>query len=97
MRKVWMTESVLCSAKKEGGSVGVSASRSCGERYLRAQLQALSHALVVALGSKAEKRLRDLGINDFLSAYAAAPPGCNRKEAKQSWERIPLELGRRRS
>lgn len=97
MRKVWMTESVLCSAKKEGGSVGVSASRSCGERYLRAQLQALPHALVVALGSKAEKRLRDLGINDFLSAYAAAPPGCNRKEARQSWGSIPLELGRRRS
>lgn len=50
----------------------------------------------MALGSKAQNRLRALGMTDFLAACAAAPPGCNRLEAKPSWERIPHELQRRR-
>jgi hypothetical protein len=94
MRKVWLTESVLCSAKKEGGSVSVSASQACGQRYLLAQLSLFPKALVVALGSKAANRLRTLGVVNFVAAYAAAPPGCNKREAMPSWERIPHELHR---
>jgi hypothetical protein len=96
MRKVWLTESVLCSARKEGGHVGSSSSRACGQRYLLSQLSLFSGALVVALGSKARARLRALGVTDFISAYAAAPPGCNMPDAPESWKQVPIELGRRR-
>jgi len=96
LRKAWLTESVLCSARNEGGSVSVSASRACGRRYLLAQLAQFPSALVVALGSKARSRLLGLGFGGFLPVYAAAPPGCNRREALASWAKIPLELERRR-
>lgn len=96
MQKVWLTESVLCSAKKEGGSVSAAASRACGKRYLLAQLSLFPKALVVALGTKAQKRLGDLGGINFISATAVAPPGCNRREAMPSWELISRELQRRR-
>ena len=95
LRKCWLTESVLCSALKEGGSVPTRASRACGERYLRAQLSLFPNALIAALGSKAKERLRALHVNEFVSAYAAAPPGCNRSEALPSWEIIASELRRR--
>ncbi len=96
LRKAWLTESVLCSARKEGGSVSVAASRACGRRYLLAQLAEYPSALVVALGKKAQSRLLALGFRSFLPVFAAAPPGCNRREALASWAKIPAELERRR-
>ena len=96
LKKVWLTESVLCSAKLEGGTISSRASRACGGRYLLPQLECFPNALVVALGSKAQGRLRALGFNSFLPAFAAAPPGCNRREALSTWEQIPLALKRRR-
>ena len=92
LRKVWMTESVLCSALIEGGNVASRVSHECGKRYLLPQLSLLPHALVVALGSKAQKRMRAIGYTKFLPAYAVAPPGCNFRRAKESWNRIPIEL-----
>lgn len=92
-----MTESVLCSATKEGGSVSAAAARECGKRYLAAQLELLPHALIVALGRKAENRLRDIGFTNFLYAFAVAPPGCNFSGARESWERIPIEIRRKRN
>jgi len=41
--------------------------------------------VVVALGRKAALRLRNAGVEQFIVAAAAAPPGCNRKEACESW------------
>jgi hypothetical protein len=96
MRKVWLTDSVLCSARTEGGNVSPSASRACGQRYLLAQLQLFPGALVVALGRKAQQRLTVLGFTRFLPAFAAAPPGCNGPKAQASWARIPIELNERR-
>lgn len=96
MKKVWMTESVLCSAMKECGSVSTATTGECGRRYLAKQLELLPQALVVALGSKAQKRLRSIDFTDFLPAFAVAPPGCNFSGAKKSWERIPAELRRKR-
>lgn len=95
MKKVWMTASVLCSAPKEGGSVTAAATRECGMRYLTAQLALLPQALVVALGAKAQNRLRAIRITDFLAASAVAPPGCNFRGARESWTCIPIELRRR--
>ena len=91
MRRVWMTESVLCSAKKTTGHVPADVARACGERYLKAQISAMPHAMVVALGKKAAKRLKDLDI-ECVEVAAAAPPGANRKEAEESWKKIPKNL-----
>ena len=95
MKKVWMTESVLCSAVQEGGSVSSAATYECGKRYLAKQLELLPQALVVALGRKAQKRLLSIGFTEFLPTCAVAPPGCNFHGAKESWKLIPIELSRR--
>lgn len=92
LRKVWLTESVLCSARKEGGNVSRAASRACGRRYLLAQLRLFPKALVVALGAKANERLLALGYTKFIAAGSVAPPGCNRRSARDSWERVSIEL-----
>lgn len=96
LRKVWLTDSVLCSGRKEGGHVSRVASQACGRHYLLPQLALFPNALIVAMGSKATNRLHALGVPAFLSVSAAAPPGCNRAEAKESWKQIPIELRRRR-
>lgn len=96
LRKVWLTESVLCSAAVEGGTVPASSWKACGALYLKEQLRLLPNALVVALGSKAQGRLKGIGVEKVLSAYAVAPPGCNRQEARESWKQIPIKLGLRR-
>jgi len=95
LRKTWMTESLLCSAPKEGGSVPASAWRLCGELYLKPQLELVPNALVVALGKKAQSRLESIGV-PFFAAGAAAPPGCNFKGARESWQAAAEELRARR-
>lgn len=68
MERAWLTESVLCSATKEGGSVRASTVRACGAHYLRPQLQLLPNAVVAALGSKATSRLRMAGFTGFTAS-----------------------------
>jgi len=97
MRRVWMTQSVLCSAPQSTGPVNTVVVKECGSRYLLGQLALFPSALVVAMGSKARDRLRRIGVSDFLAVQAAAPPGCNHAGAKESWERIPAELTMRRN
>jgi hypothetical protein len=92
MRKVWMTESVLCSAPIEGGRISAPVCRECGSRYLLQQLALLPNALVVALGSKARDRLRMIGVNNFLEVKSVAPPGCNHRGARESWAKISETL-----
>jgi hypothetical protein len=95
-RKVWITESVLCSAPRECGPVPQSVVRACGEKYLLPQLRLFPKALIVALGRKAQKRLSDIGVKEFLPASAAAPPEGNKPKARVSWRKIAEELQRRR-
>jgi Uracil DNA glycosylase superfamily len=104
MKKVWITESVLCSAPKESGPVPREVEHACSQRYLSAQLALFPNALIVALGTKAKRRLRKhVGftssyhprVRQFLPAFAVAPPGCNSREARPSWERISREVRRR--
>jgi hypothetical protein len=94
MKKVWMVDSVLCSAKREGGPVSAAVAAECGKRYLSAQLRLLPDALIVALGKKAQNRLLSLGFTRFLAVFSVAPPGCNFRGATESWNRIPGELRR---
>jgi hypothetical protein len=85
LKRVWLTESVLCSARVEGGRVSSGSARACVSRYLRPQLELLSSPIIGALGSKAQQRLRAVGITDFIPASAVAPPGCNFRGARESW------------
>lgn len=86
MRRAWITDSVLCSARRECGSVPAKASQACRARYLEAQLALMPQAIVAAVGRKAHDRMR--GISNVVSTGAAAPPGCNRPAARESWERL---------
>ena len=97
MRKTWLTESVLCSAQKSTGPVTDESSRSCGQRYLLAQLALFPKALLVALGGKARDRLLALEVRNFVSAFAVGRPGCYQAGALPSWEAVALELAKRRT
>ena len=92
MRRAWITDSVLCSAKVEGGRVRAVVGKTCRGLYLERQLAAFPQAVVVALGTKAAKRLAGL---EFIRAFAAAPPGCNFQGARKSWEFVASEVHRR--
>jgi hypothetical protein len=94
MQHTWITDSVLCSAKKEGGPVPAAVGSECRRRYLEKELTLFPNALVVALGRKAARRL--IGWPGVLEVYAAAPPGCNKPQAKESWMRVGDELAKRR-
>jgi hypothetical protein len=86
MRKTWITESVLCSASRECGTVPCQVWRECTRRYLFPQISLFRRAIVAALGSKA--RARTVGIPGVCSVGAAAPPGCNHWRARESWEEL---------
>lgn len=92
LRRVWVTESVLCSAEWSTGPVAREVEMECGARYLIEQLKLFPNAMVVALGSKAKKRLSRLGLHRIHSAYAFGLPGCNKEEALPSWVRISEHL-----
>jgi hypothetical protein len=88
MRHTFITDAVLCSAEQEGGYVPRNISSECIRRYLLKLIDKLPNALVVALGRKAQDRLRNAGVDNFLPAFAAAPSGCNFRGASESRKRI---------
>jgi hypothetical protein len=92
LRAVWLTQSVLCTPRKQ---VSRRVCETCGERYLRAQLALFPNALVVALGNDPRDRLRAIGVTDFLAVAAVGPPEGNKRRARESWRQIPMELRRR--
>lgn len=86
LRRVWITESVLCSASQEGGPVPVRVGRECRARYLDGQLALFPRATVVALGKKAADRLA--GTPGLIQVDAAAPPRGGTNAARESWKII---------
>lgn len=96
LRRVWITESVLCSAEVSSGPVPRSTERACGDRYLKRQLDLLPGALVVAFGNKAADRLARIGLRGFEKAFALGKPGCFQEGARPSWERVATILRRKR-
>lgn len=94
LRHVWLTEGRLCSIDNEIGSLR---DYRCAERYLRAELELLPNATVVAFGGKARDYVRRLKIEpEHLEAYALAPPGANHKPARPSWEKAIEHIKSRR-
>lgn len=98
LRKAWIGETYLCSAPVETGRVPVAAERACAARFLVRQLRLLSDRPVVALGGKAQARVRRLvpevlGLESRLvDAWAASPPGANNPKARVSWERAAAQV-----
>ncbi len=94
LKKTWITDSVLCSAQKEGGHVSKNIARECQHRYLEPQLKLFPGAFVIALGNKAYNRIGYLKNNFIIiKAYAAAPPGCNSSKAIASWKEAVKIVG----
>ena len=85
LKRAWLTETYLCSAPQEGGEVPTKAVRGCADRYLARQLALFEGLPVIALGVKAQKRAKRYAPH-LIRAYSIAPPGCNHKPARPSWE-----------
>jgi hypothetical protein len=94
MRRTWITESTLCSAQKEGGTIPVSVNRFCADSYLSKQLALLPQAAIVTLGGKARDRIRHLRYRT-IAVSAVAPPGCNFAGARESWDQVAIEVRNR--
>ena len=83
MKRTWITESVLCSAPVTTGRV--DSEKVCADAYLRRQVELLGHAYWVAMGRKAERRLR-FSTSRFAYIPAPAPPGGNMPSARAAWD-----------
>jgi hypothetical protein len=94
-RKTWISETYLCSAVREGGSVPAASWRVCVNDYLSPQLRLLPDRVVVALGKKAQQRAASFPF--VHKAGAVSPPGCNFAGVKTSWDAIPGYLAARRT
>lgn len=94
LRRTWMTEAVLCSAEVTTGPVPKVVEKECGSRFLRRQLELLPDAFVVALGGKANRRLKMCGRPADASVIAAGLPGEYSKKAKPSWDAAGIAFQR---
>jgi uracil DNA glycosylase superfamily protein len=92
LTRTWITETYLCSAPVSTAPIPTRAWQTCVATYLRAQLRLLPDALVVALGGKAQERAGRLAA---LSAFSPAPPGCNQRGARPSWDAIGSAVRKR--
>src|ERR1035437_3381067 len=87
LRRTWITESVLCSASAECGPVPPAVHRTCVDLYLARELAVVPNAVVVAVGGKAHERMRRLP-RPFLRVGSVAPPGCNQRQVRESWNAV---------
>jgi hypothetical protein len=92
MRRLWMTNARLCSVTVE---IGSTPRNPCAETYLAAQVALFPNAIVAAFGGKARRDVERLGIA-HIGAFALAPPGCNQRAARPSWERVIAAVVERR-
>jgi hypothetical protein len=90
LKRTWITESYLCSAGLITGPVPSGSVNACFSRYLRRELELLEGRVIVALGGKAQARIRS-GVR-YHPAFAVGAPGCNFAGAKPSWDAIPRYL-----
>lgn len=90
LRRTWRTNSVLCSAMEECGPVPRAVESACMRRYLAPQLALIPHALVAALGGKAQKRLAREGIAFFPALHPSSRKSNAEKHA--SWRALAAEL-----
>ena len=90
LKRAWLTETYLCSAPQEAEEVPAKAVRGCGDRYLAQQLALFEGLPIIALGGKAQRRAKRYAPN-LIEAYSIAPPGCNHRPARPSWEAAAVQ------
>ena len=95
-KRTWITESVLCSADKSTGPIPEEQERSCAKNFLLPQLEALPNRFVVALGKKAERRMKAMSLSASFTASAPGKPECLKERARQSWIALGKEFRRHR-
>jgi hypothetical protein len=87
LRRVWITESVLCSAHVESGTIPRVSEEACVDRYLARQLALLPGRPHVPFGRKARERAGRRGLAVHPREFRAlAPPGArtgSRNDAAQ--------------
>ena len=86
LRKVWITESRLCSVEDEIREAKGGDKKLCAREYLLPQTNILPNATVVLFGGKAQTRVGNY-FPEAINAVALAPPGCNISNARPSWEK----------
>lgn len=94
LKRTWIAEGVLCSALRVGRAIPACVEQVCVDLYLRRQLAILPDAFVVALGRKAERRLKRAGLANgpgegkrtFFPVRAAGMPIGKREEAQKGWD-----------
>lgn len=84
LRRTWFTNAVKCSAQKVGGKVSVGIEKACAAKYLREELRCLPNAYVLALGGKAQDRLKRAGICFYGRAQHPSAYPFNKPE--KSWK-----------
>jgi hypothetical protein len=87
LKKVWMTESRLCSIENEIGDAKGGNKKLCVNEYLKPQIDLLPNATTILFGGKARKRVGQI-LPQSHHAYALSPPGANHTPAKPSWEKV---------
>jgi hypothetical protein len=84
LRRTWFTNAVKCSAQTVGGKVSREIERACAAKYLKEEIRCLPNAYVLALGGKAQDRLKRAGIRfDGRAQHPSARPNTKPKE---SWK-----------
>ena len=94
LRSAWITETYLCSPPTALASVDASCERECADRYLGKQLQLFRHLPVIALGGKAQSRVKRTRVEvpNLINAWSVSPPGANRPKARESWTKAADEV-----
>lgn len=93
LRRVWITESVLCSAPVESGNIPREIEDACVDRYLAPQLALLPERPHVPFGNKARNRADRHGLAGGTPRFVAlAPPGARRESREEAarWIRDAL-------
>ena len=94
LRRVWITQSRLCSLDESGGSARTSLYTRCENDYLVAQLRLLPNVPIVAFGGKAQSVLRRLQV-DVPVFEVPHPSARGTEEPKRGeWERAIAKLQR---
>jgi hypothetical protein len=82
LRLTWYTNAVLCSAHVSGGVVPRIIEDTCVTEYLAKQVDLLPQAFVMALGSKAERRLKRNGVRvDYCAQHPSARANTRPKDS----------------
>ena len=90
MRKVWITESVLCSIPKGSptGKLLPEVEDHCVRTFLLPQLHLFPNAIVAAMGGKAYCRMTRCGFTDVVQYSAVYKPEGNKPRARASWKKL---------